>query len=212
MFSDQNGADGHSDADGLNAEECTSPTKGRKKIRRILGVGQLAKETQEALREEEERRKRLAERERQRRQEEEEEEESREQARDDSEVRHMTSYMMIGLWSPLLIEPCACVCLQVMIVAETPAPRPVPLVLELDDATRECLVQVDTHLLRKLKPHQRKGVQFMWDSCCESIAKVKSSPGSGCLLAHCMGLGKTLQVCVMKRLSGIDHPVSRRGS
>ncbi|KAM9440693.1 ATRX chromatin remodeler, like [Clarias gariepinus] len=162
----KNGADGHSDADGLNAEECTSPTKGRKKIRRILGVGQLAKETQEALREEEERRKRLAERERQRRQEEEEEEESREQARDDSEV---------------------------MIVAETPAPRPVPLVLELDDATRECLVQVDTHLLRKLKPHQRKGVQFMWDSCCESIAKVKSSPGSGCLLAHCMGLGKTLQ-------------------
>ncbi|XP_060768474.1 transcriptional regulator ATRX-like isoform X2 [Neoarius graeffei] len=155
------GKDGHSDAD-QNADECTSTPKGRRKIRRILEVQQLAKETQEALREEQERRNRLAERDRQRRQ-----EESREQGRDDSEV---------------------------MIVAETPAPRPVPLVLELDDATRESLVQVDTHLLSKLKPHQREGVQFIWDSCCESIAKVKSSPGSGCILAHCMGLGKTLQV------------------
>ncbi|XP_060719259.1 transcriptional regulator ATRX-like [Tachysurus vachellii] len=159
----EDGAEGQSDADNTTSEECTSTAKGRRKIRRILEVQQLAKETQEALREEEERRKRLAERERQRRL----EEESREQGRDESEV---------------------------MIVAETPAPKPVPLLLEMNDATRECLVQVDTHLLSKLKPHQRDGVQFMWDSCCESVAKVKSSPGSGCLLAHCMGLGKTLQV------------------
>lgn len=65
-----------------NAEECTSTPKGRRKIRRILEVQQLAKETQEALKEEEERRKRLAERDKQRQQ----EEESREQGRDDSEV------------------------------------------------------------------------------------------------------------------------------
>ncbi|XP_058238856.1 transcriptional regulator ATRX-like isoform X2 [Hemibagrus wyckioides] len=159
----EDGADGQADTDNETSEECASTQRGRKKIRRILEVQQLAKETQEALREEEERRKRLAERDRQRRQ----EEESSEQGRDDSEV---------------------------MIVAETPASRPDPLVLELNDATRECLVQVDTHLLSKLKPHQREGVQFMWDNCCESVAKVKSSPGSGCLLAHYMGLGKTLQV------------------
>ncbi|KAF7688995.1 transcriptional regulator ATRX-like isoform X2 [Silurus meridionalis] len=154
---------GDGPTDGENAENCTGTPKGRRKIRKILEVQQLAKETQEALREEEERRKRLAEREQQRRQ----EEKSKEHGREDPEV---------------------------MIIARTPAARPIPLVLELDDATRECLVEVDTQLLVKLKPHQRQGVQFMWDSCCESIAKVKVSPGSGCLLAHCMGLGKTLQV------------------
>lgn len=34
----------------------------------------------------------------------------------------------------------------------------------------------------------------MWDCCCESVRKIEKSAGSGCILAHCMGLGKTLQV------------------
>lgn len=34
----------------------------------------------------------------------------------------------------------------------------------------------------------------MWDCCCESVKKIQKSHGSGCILAHCMGLGKTLQV------------------
>ncbi|XP_067903382.1 transcriptional regulator ATRX isoform X2 [Heterodontus francisci] len=68
------------------------------------------------------------------------------------------------------------------------------LVLDEDKETNESIVQVHRNLVRKLKPHQVDGVQFMWDCCCESVSKTTKENGSGCILAHCMGLGKTLQV------------------
>lgn len=34
----------------------------------------------------------------------------------------------------------------------------------------------------------------MWNACFESVTQIKKGKGSGCILAHCMGLGKTLQV------------------
>ncbi|XP_029956796.1 transcriptional regulator ATRX-like isoform X2 [Salarias fasciatus] len=73
-------------------------------------------------------------------------------------------------------------------------PVTIKLVLDQDEETRTPLVEVHPNLVKVLKPHQVDGVQFIWDSCCESVKKANSTPGSGCIVAHCMGLGKTLQV------------------
>jgi len=72
------------------------------------------------------------------------------------------------------------------------------LVLDFDPDSKDVLVEVDKKIVSKLKPHQARGVKFMWDACFESIAQIEEDkvPG-GAILAHCMGLGKTLQTITL---------------
>uniref|UniRef100_A0A8L8KM09 Helicase ATP-binding domain-containing protein n=1 Tax=Heligmosomoides polygyrus TaxID=6339 RepID=A0A8L8KM09_HELPZ len=55
-------------------------------------------------------------------------------------------------------------------------------------------VHVSPYLTHILQPHQLGGVRFLYDNIIESLSEFNTSPGFGCILAHSMGLGKTVQV------------------
>lgn len=60
-------------------------------------------------------------------------------------------------------------------------------VLDFDAA-----IVIDKNLFTLLKTHQVQGIKFMWNSCFESSQSIiNSTGGGGCILAHCMGLGKS---------------------
>lgn len=68
------------------------------------------------------------------------------------------------------------------------------LILDVDENLKP-LVSVASSLVNRLKKHQKEGVKFIWDACFESVNRIKNGEeGSGCIMAHCMGLGKTFQV------------------
>lgn len=49
-------------------------------------------------------------------------------------------------------------------------------------------------IARIIKPHQIGGVRFLYENIIESTERFSTSEGFGCILAHSMGLGKTLQL------------------
>ena len=74
----------------------------------------------------------------------------------------------------------------------------VPLVLGGTEGTGQ--VAVPGSVATELQPHQVEGVQFMWRSLFQESPTAPLKDGkllSGCVLAHCMGLGKTLQVIAL---------------
>lgn len=65
-------------------------------------------------------------------------------------------------------------------------------------------VKVDDALTRFLRPHQREGVQFMF----ECVTGLRGFQGNGCILADDMGLGKTLQgITLLWTLLNTGHEV-----
>lgn len=54
-------------------------------------------------------------------------------------------------------------------------------------------IYLSDYIARAVKPHQVGGIRFLYDNLVESLMRFKASSGFGCILAHSMGLGKTLQ-------------------
>lgn len=69
------------------------------------------------------------------------------------------------------------------------------LILDYNPKTQST-ISVHPLLVKKLKEHQKEGIKFMYDTCYGSIAD-DDKTASGCILAHCMGLGKTLQLITL---------------
>ena len=83
------------------------------------------------------------------------------------------------------------------------------LILEQDEETKEVKLEVRKSLVRHIKPHQREGIKFLYNAVVESLSK--SGERSGAVLAHCMGLGKSLQVIAFidALLNSSESEVSR---
>ncbi|CAH1640165.1 unnamed protein product [Spodoptera littoralis] len=78
--------------------------------------------------------------------------------------------------------------------------------LEYDFEENRPVVTIHPFFTKVMKAHQYEGVKFMWDACFESLSEIEAGrPGGGCILAHCMGLGKTLQVLALLH-TVLTHP------
>ena len=70
----------------------------------------------------------------------------------------------------------------------------------LDD-TKSTEIKVNSSLGAKMEAHQIEGIIFMYNA----LFKEDKTFGEGCILAHCMGLGKTLQAIALVD-TALEHP------
>lgn len=66
------------------------------------------------------------------------------------------------------------------------------IINESKESDDQALIYINDHIGSRIKDHQIDGVRFMWNQ-----VVVESSVRQGCLLAHTMGLGKTMQVITL---------------
>ena len=80
-----------------------------------------------------------------------------------------------------------------------------PAIVNPAKADDEDFINIDPHIAGKIHSHQIRGVQFLWG---EAVAA-----GEGCLLAHTMGLGKTMQcITLLVALAAAAHSDNERVS
>lgn len=75
--------------------------------------------------------------------------------------------------------------------------KPHDIVLEFDLVKKVPLITIQKELAKVLKKHQVEGIRFLWNTVFESVSKTNSTDGTGCILAHRMGIGKTLQIITL---------------
>ncbi|CAH8507238.1 unnamed protein product [Schistosoma turkestanicum] len=62
------------------------------------------------------------------------------------------------------------------------------------DQEEEPEIVLCPQMARVIKPHQVSGIRFLYDNVVESVKRFQTTDGFGCILAHSMGLGKTIQI------------------
>ncbi|XP_029348701.1 transcriptional regulator ATRX homolog [Acyrthosiphon pisum] len=75
--------------------------------------------------------------------------------------------------------------------------NPHDIVLEFDTIKKIPIVKISEELAKFLKIHQVEGIQFLWNTVFETVEKTNTTEGTGCVLAHRMGIGKTLQIITL---------------